>query len=87
MEVRGRPGGRLQLHADPFYRAMTPALFATDFDAATLAWAADALQAHAERAATQTHRSFVEGEAVVLAGLMRHYGPLASAEAPFVALD
>lgn len=87
MEVRGRPGGRLQLHADPFYRAMAPALFATDFDAPTLARAAEALRAHAERAATETHRSFVDGEAVVHAGLMRHYGPLADADAPFVALD
>ena len=87
MEVRGRPGGRLQLHADRFYRAMAPALFATDFDAPSLARAGDALRAHAQNAATQTHRSFVDGEAVVHAGLMRHYGPLADADVPFVALD
>jgi hypothetical protein len=87
LEVRARPGGRFQLHADPFYRAMAPALFATDFDVAALARAADALRAHAEDAATRTHRSFLDGEAVVHAGLMRHYGPLAPADAPFVALD
>jgi len=87
LEVRGGTNGRVRLHADPFYRRMNPRLFATDFDAHGLAREADELRAHAERAADETHRSFVDGEAVVHAGLLRHYGPLAEAEVPFVALD
>jgi len=87
LEVRGRSRGRLRLHADRFYQAMTPHLFARDVEPAALAALAPDLIAHVERAAEQTHRSFLDGEAVVHAGLMRHYGPLARGEAPWLALD
>ncbi len=85
LEVRGRPRGRLRLHADRFYQAMTPDLFAHDMDPSELATRAPDLAAHAERAVEQTHRSFLDGEAVVHAGLMRHYGPLARGEEPWLA--
>lgn len=87
LEVRGRPMGRLRLHADSFYTAMAPDLFVRDLDLAELARLAGKLQAHAEHAAGATHRSFLDGEAVVHAGLMRSYGPLATADAAYLALD
>ncbi|MBL8616016.1 MAG: hypothetical protein JNM72_10445 [Deltaproteobacteria bacterium] len=87
LEVRGRPNGRHSLHADVSYRTMSPRLFAGDLDASGLALLADPLRQHAERAAAETHRSFLDGEAVVHAGLMRHHGPLSPSAAPFLALD
>ena len=66
---------------------MTPELFAATWSAASLAKQAAALQAHVERAAQETHRSFVDGEAVAHAGLMRRYGPPAVEDAPLLALD
>lgn len=87
LEVRGRPAGRLRLHADPFYTAMSPELFGPDLGPDELSRLAPALQDHVERAARQTHRSLLDGEAVVHAGLMRHYGPLAQEDAPLLTLD
>ena len=87
LEVRGRPQGRLRLHADRFYQAMTPALFDRDLDPTALAALGPDLAAHAERATRETHRSFLDGEAVVHAGLMRRYGPLALRDTPLLALD
>lgn len=87
LEVRGRSKGRMRLHADKFYRAMSTSLFTGDLNHAKLAVIADALREHAERAARETHRTFIDGEAIVHAGLMRIYGPLATADTPFLALD
>jgi len=87
LEVRGRPGGRVRLHADRTYTAMAPALFGRDLDRAELARLAGRLEAHAEHAAGSALSSFLDGEAVVHAGLMRSYGPLATVAAPFLALD
>jgi len=87
LELRATGRGAYRLHADAFYRAMTPELFAATWSAASLAKQAAALQAHVERAAQETHRSFVDGEAVAHAGLMRRYGPPAVEDAPLLALD
>jgi hypothetical protein len=87
LEILGRPRGRLELKADATYRRMSPALFAANLDTAGLATLSTALREHVERAAREAPRSFLGGEAIVHAGLMRHYGPLATEDAPFVALD
>lgn len=85
LELRPDARGRLRLQADPFYRALSPDLFGR-------AWTVDtlddqALHAHVRSAAQQAPRSFLEGEAVVQAGLMRRYGPLAATRPPLLALD
>lgn len=87
LEVRGRPKDRVRLHADRFYTAMAPDLFDRDIDVGELGLLTARLEAHAEHAAKSTHSSFVDGEAVVHAGLMRAYGPLAASDAAFQALD
>ncbi len=87
LELRPTGSGGLRLHADPFYRAMSPDLFAARWDGAALEARAGELQSHVERAARETHREFLDGEAVVHAGMMRRYGPLAGEEAPWLALD
>lgn len=87
LELRPAGRGAYRLHADPRYREMTPALFATTWTPTSLAAEATALQAHVERAARETLPSFVDGEAVLHAGLMRRYGPLAVEDASIFALD
>lgn len=87
LELRPIARGGYRLYADAFYRAMAPELFEAAWTDASLTERAGALQAHVERAARETHRSFLDGEAVAHAGLMRRYGPLAAADAPLLALD
>lgn len=52
LEVRGRPKGRVRLHADRLYTAMAPDLFDRDVDVGELGPLAGRLEAHAEHAAT-----------------------------------
>jgi hypothetical protein len=87
LEVRTTGRGRLKLHADPFYQAMTPALFAAEYDEAGLSERATELRAHLEHAATATHRSFLDREATVHGGLLRHHGHGASRDVRWVAVD
>ncbi len=87
MEIRGGPRGQFRIHADPFYQELSPGLFDADFDHGQLTARTDALRDHLERAADKAHRAFLDGEAVVHAGLMRHYGALAGSDMPFLALD
>ena len=87
LELRPLGRGGYRLHADTFYQSMTPAIFGTTWTEARLADETSALQAHLTRAAERTHRSFLDGEAVAHAGLMRRYGPLAEAGMPLLALD
>lgn len=87
LELRPLGRGGYRWHADAFYQAMTPAIFETTWTERRLIDEASALQSHLVRAAEQTHRSFLDGEAVAHAGLMRRYGPLADAGAPLLALD
>lgn len=87
LEVRARRRGRVRLHADPRYEAMTPELFGHDLELSDLARASGALREHSERAAAETVQSFVAGEGAVHAGLMRHYGHFATSDGPFIALD
>ncbi len=87
LEIRGRARGQVRLHADRFYREISPSLFGQDLLPAQCAAMAPELQRHLEDAAERTHRSFLDGEAVVHAGLVRRYGLLAGAARPFLALD
>lgn len=87
LEFRGRAGGRLRLAADAFYRRLSPGLFGGDLLVTSLPAVRDRLEAHLRDSAVQTHRSFVDGEAVVHAGMMRRYGVRGRAEDRFVAID
>ena len=79
--------GRLRLEAHPTYVALAPSLFAEAFDERGLADRAGALLDYLQTVDRNADRSFLDGEARLHAGLMRRYGLLAPAEAPFLTLD
>jgi hypothetical protein len=79
--------GRLRLEAHPTYAALAPALFAETFDEGGLAARGDDLRAYLQAITCTADRIFLDGEARLHAGLMRRYGLLAPADAPFLALD
>ena len=87
LDVRAGPRGRLRLHADVAYRKLSYGIFDRDVTVKELGDLRADLETHLEIAAAVARASFVEGEAVYHAGMMRRYGPLAAADAPWVALD
>ncbi len=87
LEVRGYRGDRVELQADDLYRQLAPELFGRRLDITELAAMSSALESHVHTAGRTTHRSFLDGEAISHAGMMRRYGPAHHAGDPLLAVD
>jgi hypothetical protein len=71
LEIRGASKGHFQCAADSAYRELTPELFGVRLNATELLERAGCIQTHLTAAAIHAGRSFLDGEAMSHAGLMR----------------
>jgi len=74
LEVIGKPKGYVELIADEFYQQVTPELFGRRMPVAELQRITAAVEAHVRDCTKITNKSFLDGEAIANAGMMRRYG-------------
>jgi hypothetical protein len=87
LEVVGKTTGHVELAADPFYRGITPSLFGRRIPILELPAVGADLDVHLREAARLTNPSFLGGEAVSHAGMMRRYGTGHGRGDPLLAVD
>ena len=87
LEVVGRPRNHVEFQADKRYRGQSPHLFGRRWSAAGLTAIRADLEAHLARCGSIARSSFVQGEAISHAGMMRRYGLHHRQGDPLVAVD
>lgn len=87
LEIKGSTSERIGIKAHRFYQALSPDLFQGPRSLDELRTLQPRFEEHLDAAAAAVHRNFVDGEAVLHAGLLRRHGPLATSAEPWVAVD
>jgi hypothetical protein len=87
LEVVRKAGSRVQIRADKRYRDVAPTSFGPRIEITDLKSLSAALEAHVREVARNAARSFLDGEAVSHAGMMRRYGLGHQPGDPLLAVD
>lgn len=87
MEIRGATRNRVGFFADDDYVALSPELFNAAISGDELLALRPLIEDHLRKACGMVNPTFVLGEAICHAGMLRRYGPEFVAGDPFVVVD